>query len=178
MTDSTLRTLKNLRQSRQFDGQPIDEADLQTILEIARWSGSSRNGQPWQLVVVDDREQLKRLANVRELNAWMENAAVAIAIVLPGEGNVSHPYDEGRMSERIMLAADVLGLGSGTAWFTDDEQKAAAKDILGVPAGETLRSLVVIGHVAAGGSDGKSGGGRKELAEIVSYNRFGERTRM
>ena len=178
MTDSTLRTLRNLRQSRRFDGQPIDDATMQQILEIARWSGSSKNTQPWQLVVVDDRELLKKLALVRELNGWMEHAAVAIAIVLPGEANVSHSYDEGRLSERVMLAADVLGLGSGTAWFTTDEQKTAAKDLLQVPADTTLRSMVVIGHVSDDPSErGKGSGGRKPLEEIVSYNTFGQRDR-
>lgn len=177
MTDSTLRTLKNLRQSRQFDGSSIDEADLQRILEIARWSGSSKNSQPWQLVVVDDREQLKRLAHVRELNIWMQDASVAIAIVLPGDTNASHSYDEGRLSERVMLAADVLGYGSGTAWYTTDDEKSAAKEILQVPEDATLRSLVVIGRVREEGKSGKSGGGRKPLEEIVSYNTFGTRNR-
>lgn len=178
MTDSTLRTLKNLRQSRRFDGQPIDEASLHQILEIARWSGSSKNTQPWQLVVVDDRELLKNLAQVRALNGWMEHAAVAIAIVLPGEANVSHSYDEGRLSERVMLAADVLGLGSGTAWFTTDEEKTAAREILQVPQEATLRSMVVIGHVSDDPAErGKGSGGRKPLNEIVSYNAFGQRER-
>jgi nitroreductase len=178
MTDSTLRTLKNLRQSRQFDGSSMDDADLQRILEIARWTGSSRNSQPWQLVVVDDSEQLKRLAHVRELNIWMQDAAVAVAIVLPGDTNVSHSYDEGRLSERMMLAADVLGYGSGTAWYTNEQETTAAKEILQVPADATLRSLVVIGRVRdEAKSGGKSGGGRKRLDEIVSYNTFGTRDR-
>lgn len=177
MTD-TLKTLRTLRQSRRFDGAEMSAEDLQTILEIARWTGSSRNTQPWQLVVVDDKEQLKRLANVRELNIWMENSAVAIAIVLPGEANVAHSYDEGRMSERIMLAADVLGYGSGTAWYTTDEEKAAAKEILNIPADATLRSLVVLGTVSAPPTNRSKGtGGRKPLAEIVSYNTFGKRER-
>ena len=176
MSDSTLRTLKNLRQSRRFDGRPIDDASLEQILEIARWSGSSKNTQPWQLVVVDDRELLQKLAQVRELNSWMEHAAVAIAIVLPGEANVSHSYDEGRLSERIMLAADVLGLGSGTAWFTTDDEKSAAKEILDVPADTTLRSMVVIGHVSDDpAARGKGSDGRKPIEEIVSYNAFGKR---
>lgn len=177
MTDSTLHTLKNLRQSRQFDGSPMDDADLQRILEIARWSGSSKNSQPWQLVVVDDREQLEQLAHVRELNIWMQDASVAIAIVLPAETNASHSYDEGRLSERVMLAADALGYGSGTAWYTNEQERSAAKEILQVPADATLRSLVVIGRVREGGKDGKSGGGRKPLEEIVSYNTFGTRER-
>lgn len=174
----TMKTLRNLRQSRRFDGSAVDATDLQQILEVARWTGSSRNSQPWQLVVVDDKEQLKRLANVRELNIWMENAALAIAIVLPGDTNVSHSYDEGRMSERIMLAADVLGYGSGTAWYTSDEEKSAAKGILRIPDDATLRSMVVIGRVSAPPTDRSKGtGGRKPLKEIVSYNAFGKRER-
>src|SRR5690554_6744061 len=92
----TIKTLKSLRQSRTFDGSSIEPDHLQTILEVARWTGSSRNSQPWQLIVVDDREQLKRLANVRELNLWMENAACAIAIVMPEGSTIATQYDEGR----------------------------------------------------------------------------------
>lgn len=173
-----IKTLKSLRQSRRFDGSSMDADELQQILEVVRWTGSSRNSQPWQLVVVDDPEQLKRLANVRELNIWMENAAVAIAIVLPADTNAAHSYDEGRLSERAMLAADVLGYGSGTAWFTTDEEKTAAKDLLKIPADATLRSLVVIGRVSAPPTNRSKGtGGRKPLQEIVSYNTFGKRTR-
>lgn len=177
MTD-TLKTMKSLRQSRTFDGTAIEIDDLNQILEVARWTGSSRNTQPWQLIVVNDREQLKRLANVRELNVWMENASFALAIVMPEGSTVATQYDEGRLSERVMLAADVLGYGSGTAWFTKEEEIAAAKDLLGVPEAASLRSLVVIGRVDTGAEKrGGAAGGRKPLEEIVSYNTYGERER-
>lgn len=170
---TTIKTLTSLRQSRSFDGSPMSTDDLKTILEVARWTGSSRNSQPWQLIVVDDREQLKRLANVRELNLWMDNASCAIAIVMPEGSTVATQYDEGRLSERVMLAADVLGYGSGTAWFTKDEEIAAAKDLLQVPAEASLRSLVVIGRVDPNtGKRGGATGGRKPLEEIVSYNTY------
>ena len=175
MTD-TLKTMKSLRQSRQFDGSAIDTDDLNQILEVARWTGSSRNSQPWQLIVVDDREQLKRLANVRELNLWMENASFALAIVMPGGSNIATQYDEGRLSERVMLAADVLGYGSGTAWYTSEEEIAAAKDILQVPEEASLRSLVVVGRVDSSAEKrGGASGGRKPLEEIVSYNSYGSK---
>ncbi len=175
---STIKTLKSLRQSRIFDGSAIKEDDLNQILEVARWTGSSRNSQPWQLIVVDDREQLKRLANVRELNQWMENAAMALAIVMPEGSTVATQYDEGRLSERVMLAADVLGYGSGTAWFTKDEEISAAKEILQVPQDASMRSLVVIGRVDSNAERrGGASGGRKPLEEIVSYNAYGTRNR-
>lgn len=176
MTD-TLKTMKSLRQSRRFDGTAMHADHLQTILEVARWTGSSRNSQPWQLIVIDDREQLKRLANVRELNKWMEEAACAIAIVMPEGSTIATQYDEGRMSERIMLAADVLGYGSGTAWFTKDEEITAAKNLLQVPEEAALRSMVVIGRVKDGATPKSDSGGRKPLEEIVSYNAYGDRGR-
>jgi hypothetical protein len=36
-----------LRQSRRFLDQPIDTGDLEQLLEVARWTGSSKNSQPW-----------------------------------------------------------------------------------------------------------------------------------
>lgn len=173
---NTIKTLKSLRQSRTFDGSAMDADDIRTILEVARWTGSSRNSQPWQLIAVDDPEQLKRLANVRELNKWMENASFALAIVMPEGSTVATQYDEGRLSERVMLAADVLGYGSGTAWFTKDEEIAAAKELLQVPEEASLRSLVVIGRVDTSVKKrGGATGGRKPLEEIVSYNTYGKR---
>lgn len=173
MTD-TLKTLKSLRQSRRFNGEPIPADDLQTILEIARWTGSSRNSQPWQLIVIHDRHLLAELAAVRDLNAWMAKASCAIAIAMPDPPSTGTNYDEGRISERIMLAASALGIGSGTAWYVNDEQKEAARTLLHLPDGLSVTSLVVLGYAEA--TSGVAGsGGRKPLTEIVSYERFGER---
>lgn len=36
-----LRALRKTRQVRQFTPEPVAEADLQALLEVARWSGSS-----------------------------------------------------------------------------------------------------------------------------------------
>lgn len=174
----TIKTLKSLRQTRSFDGSSIGVDDLQTILEVARWTGSARNKQPWQLIVVDDREQMKRLGHVREMNSWMESAACAIAVVMPEGSSAITQYDEGRLSERIMLAAEVLGYGSGTAWFTKDEEIAAAKTLMDVPEEAHLLSVVVIGKAdTSAGKQGTSTGGRKPLEEIVSYNTYGNRQR-
>lgn len=173
MTD-TLKTLKSLRQSRRFDGRAIPEDDLQTILEIARWTGSARNIQPWQLIVVQEKAALQALADVRELNGWLADAGCAIAIALPSAGGLGAEYDEGRLSERIMLAAAVLGLGSGTAWFVDDEQRERARALLGLPEELTVRSLVVLGYVDQESTAGTAKtGGRKPLDEIVSWERYG-----
>lgn len=175
MTDvvsDTLNAIRNVRQVRGFTGEPIDPAALNEILEVARWSGSSQNTQPWRFVVVDDPDVLRQLAEARESNGWIATAPVVIAIVLNGNRKLSEAYDEGRVTERIMIAAKLLGLASAVAWYTDADQRARAKAILGVPEDATFHSVVAIGHPDDSKVKSSSNGGRKPLDEIVSHNRL------
>ena len=52
--DMVLRALRRTRQVRQFTDEPVAESDLRAILEVARWSGSSINRQPWTFVVIGE----------------------------------------------------------------------------------------------------------------------------
>jgi nitroreductase len=54
--------LKSLRTVRFFEREPVSREALDDILEVARWSGSARNRQPWEFLVVRDRGTLERLA--------------------------------------------------------------------------------------------------------------------
>src|SRR5690606_34780188 len=148
---------------------------LNQILEIARWSGSSRNTQPWRFVVVRNKETLKKLSELRPNITWVADGALAIALVFPGENEVHEAYDEGRVSERIMIAAKLLGLGAGTAWFAENE--GVAKEILGIPPEMTLHSVMVVGPYVTSKDPRPTGPkpGRKPLEELVSYERWGQK---
>lgn len=174
MTDTAtdaLKAIRHVRQSRGYTNEAVDPAALDEILEVARWSGSSSNSQPWRFIVVDDKEILRQLADIRL--PWVATAPVAIAIVLDGDKKISEAYDEGRVTERIMIAAKLLGLGAAVAWYGDKDQQAQAKAILGIPDDSTARSMVTIGHPAPS-SQRSSNGGRKPLDELVSHNRLGQ----
>jgi nitroreductase len=177
MTDTAtdaLTTIRRVRQTRAYTGQPVDPAALDEILEVARWSGSSANTQPWRFIVLDDPEVLRQLAEIRL--PWIATAPVAIAIVLDGNRKISEAYDEGRVTERIMIAATLLGLGAAVAWHGDAGQQAQAKAILGIPQELTSRAIVTIGHPDPSAKARSAvGGGRKPLGELVSRNRLGQR---
>lgn len=178
MTDTAdaLKTIRSVRQTRRFADEPVDPEALNEILEVARWSGSSQNRQPWHFVVVRDRGRIRQLSEVRDAIGWVGTAPVAIAIVLEGGRKISEAYDEGRVTERIMIAANLLGLGSAVAWYGDASQQARAKAILGVPEEATARSIIAVGHPDRSASQrGGAEGGRKPLSELVSFERFGER---
>ncbi len=169
--------LRRVRQVRQYRQAGVSDEQLRELLEVARWTGSSRNSQPWQFIVITDPDELQQISRLRQAINWVATAPLAIAIVLDGASEISEAYDEGRVTERLMIAAHLLGLGSGTAWFGDEEQRRQAKDILGVPAERTARSVVVIGEAISSRDPrpGAAGGGRKPLSELVSYGRLGER---
>jgi len=169
--------LRKVRQVRQYRPDSVPSDAVAELLEVARWTGSSRNTQPWHFVVVDDRDLLRRLSQLRPAITWIAGAPLGIAIVLDGASEISEAYDEGRVSERLLIAATALGLGGGVAWYGDATQQAEAKRLLGIPPERTARSIVTIGypHSVRDPRPSTARRGRKPLAEIVSLNSFGTR---
>ena len=170
------RELCRVWQARQYRPDPVPDDVVAELLEIARWTGSSRNTQPWHFIVVTDKEQLRQISQLRAPINWLADAPLAIAIVLDGASEVGEAYDEGRVTERLLIGARLLGLGGGTAWFGDASQQQRGKEILGIPAERTARSVVALGYPASTKDPrpGAAPGGRKPLAELVSYGRMGE----
>lgn len=169
------RAIRSVRQTRQYTPEPVSDDEITELLEIARWTGSSRNTQPWHFIAITDKELLRQISQLRAPINWVADAPLAIAIVLDGAAALSEAYDEGRVTERLMIGAHVLGLHSGVAWFGDESHQAEAKRILNIPAERTARSVVAIGH-AVTITDPRPNpveGGRRPLEEVASYNRMG-----
>ncbi|CAN5759983.1 nitroreductase family protein [soil metagenome] len=171
-----VEAIRTVRQARHYSSESVSTENLNTLLEVARWTGSSRNTQPWHFIVVDDKDQLLAISQLRDPINWVAGAPLAIAMVLDGKARLSEAYDEGRVTERLLVAARMLGLGGGVAWFGDADQVKEGKRILGIPEERTARSVVVIGHVTSTKDTRPNAnvGGRKPMEEIVSHNRYGE----
>jgi nitroreductase len=174
-----IEVVRTVRQIRQYSPEAVPDNVVKQLLQVARWTGSSRNSQPWHFIVVDDKEQLRHISELRAPINWLASAPLGIAIVLDGKGNVSEAYDEGRVTERILIAAHALGYGGGVAWYGDEAQEAQAKRILGIPAERTARSIVMIGRPTSRKDPRPTArpGGRKPPSEVVSYGRWGRSKR-
>src|SRR5579872_2244998 len=175
-TTEQIQFLRGLRQIRQLKPEPVPEDALADILDVARWTGSARNIQPWDLVVIRDRSKLHALGTIEGgRGPHLVNASLGIALVMSGDQE--HPdfdtYDEGRLSERIMLAADAHGLASAIGWFKDAASDEA-KRILGVPGERLLRTIISIGVIDAATYQQRQRPPqpRKPLAEIVHAERW------
>lgn len=170
--------LRSLRAIRQFRPEPVPSRVVEDILDVARWTGSSTNRQPWELIVVRDRATLAALAAVGGYVEHLAGAPLAVVIVMAGEHPVDETFDEGRLSERIMLAAKAHGVGAAIGWFAPGEAEERAKAILAVPQERTLRSAISLGYpdIEARRARSRPPQARKPLADIVSEEHYGQRT--
>lgn len=175
MNDSIgrVRPLIRTRQIRHFTREPVNEADLRALAEVARWSGSSRNSQPWRFIIVRDVDLIRHIAEVgHPQTRALRTAMAAIAISLPDEEGraIGLAYDDGRVGERLLIAASMLWLGAGIAWARSDVRHEIG-ELLGVQEVRFVRTIVAIGHPSDQGLAPKSAPGlaRLPLDELVRW---------
>ncbi|MEO8639301.1 MAG: nitroreductase family protein [Chloroflexota bacterium] len=183
MTDPAeqLRPLLRTRQIREFTDEPVSEAELTGLADVARWSGSSANTQPWRFIVITEGKTLQAIAQAgMPQSRSLRTAAAAIAIALPEEQGkaVSHAYDEGRAAERILIGAHMLGLGAGIAWILS-AARGTVGELLHIPGEWRVRTVVAIGRPSKSALRPKSpkGQGRLPRDEVV-FNERWRRTSM
>jgi nitroreductase len=159
-------SILSLRAIRAFENRPLDPADLNAVLEAARWTGSSKNRQNWSFVVVDDPVIKDRLLKAGDFMTPVRNAPAVICLVQEPEG---YEFDTGRLAQNIMLAADSVGLATCPVTL---HREAIAAEVLGLPDGTRCRYGVAIGYPAPGAVATKMGG-RKPMSDLVHHNTYG-----
>jgi nitroreductase len=176
------RRLRTFRAVRNYADAPIPRDVLDDILEAARWTGSSKNTQPWELVVVRDRDVLAELSRLGAYAGHLAGAACGIALVMDG-ANASNDFDAGRLAQTIMLAAWAHRVGSCIASLYPRANQAQAADLLGVPPDRHLHTVIALGYphdATATRLDSAPPNvrsavprGRKRVADLVSWDRHG-----
>jgi nitroreductase len=141
--------ISTARAIREFDGRPIEQADLDRILAAARLSPSSKNDQRWSFILCTDREHLWQLSKIGDYAGHLAGAAAAVAIVMPrsdvGWEREILAFDAGQCARTIMLAAWELGIGSCHASVYDPK---LTRELLGFPDDRRCDLLISLGHPA------------------------------
>src|SRR3954468_23780655 len=132
--DERVRPLLRTRQVREFTDQRLSDDEVAALADVARWSGSAGNSQLFRFLVIRDVAALRRLAEVAAPQTRsLLTASAAIAIVWPaGDREVVDAYDDGRVAERVLIGAGMLGLAAGIGWIRNDV-RAAVGEVLGLP---------------------------------------------
>lgn len=163
------------RAVRDFDERPIPDEVLERILDAGRRAPSSKNTQPWEFVVIHDREQLRRLAGVGRYAGHLAGATVGVAFVTEDPENpealAKILYDVGHATQSMMLVCVELRIGSVHAAVYDG---ALAAEILGLPKGKRCDFALSLGYPARAGllDAPRRKVPRRALEEIVHRDRW------
>lgn len=158
-----LEAIRKRRSVRQFTGDPIPRKDLETIVDAGRLAATGSNRQPWEFIVITEREMIERLKTAA---GWMETAGAIIAVVMDPASRW-WIEDGAAAVENILLASTALGYGSCWLEGYTLPYEAKFKRWLGVPRKKRLLTLVPIGVPVEWPTRDK-----KPLDEVIYWERY------
>lgn len=136
---------------RAMSGEAMDDKELFSLFEAARWAPSSYNNQPWYFIYAKRNTPAwdKLFKLLVEFNqSWAKNAAALIVIISKDTfhktGKPSHTsrFDTGAAWENLALEGAVKNLVvHGMEGF--DYKKA--REVLNIPEGYTIEAMAAIG---------------------------------
>ena len=145
--------IKNRRSMRKFTGEELSQDQVVTLLKAALMSPSSKRSNPWQFIVVDDKETLQQLSICKEMGAsFLKDAALAIVVMADPLASDVWIEDAAIASLMIQLQAEDMGLGS--CWIQVRERFTATgipsgdfvHNVLDIPLQLQVLSIVAVGH--------------------------------
>jgi nitroreductase len=164
----TFECLTTKLELREFSAQDIETEVRLKVLEAARLTGTGLNTQHWRFIVVENKGNLKKLAQDSTSGSWVAGANFAI-IVLTNPKYKFHLIDAGRVIQNMQLAAWNQGVGSGL--FTGIKEAELRNDF-GIP--QDLDPTVIVGF----GYPARKLVGKKKnrlpLNELVYYEKYGD----
>jgi nitroreductase len=172
--------IKGRRSIRRFTDQGLTDQETRTLLEAVRWTPSWANTQVWEVVLVQDQDQRRELAETMKMNPGARAVLEApLVAAMAGRLKVSgclqgspmtdkgdwYMFDLGLATQNLCLAAHDLGLGTVIIGFFD---AARVRRIIGLPGEMEIAVLVPVGHPAREGRTPP----RREIEEFTHYDRF------
>ncbi len=165
----TLEAIRTRRSIRKFQPDPIDQATIDEILEMATWAPSGLNNQPWRFVIVKDRSIKDQLAKLTKYSRIIEGAPVCIAVFLDNASSYNRVKDIqaiGACLQNMLLAIHARGLGG--VWLGEIlNRREEVERLLEVPEDCELMAVVAFGKPAQNPRDGK----RKPLQQVILSRR-------
>ena len=140
-----LEFLKGRRSIRAFQKEEIKEEHLKMILEAGRWTPSASNRQPWEFIIIKDKEILQKVSETAIYGKFFKRAPLAIAIVgKPSQSPNWYKIDTSLVSMQMMLMAWALDIGSCWIGSMDREK---AKNLLGISKDDYLLTILPFGYI-------------------------------
>lgn len=139
--------------ARSFSGEAIPKETLLRIVKAGAAAPSAMNVQPWEFVLVTDRQKLGELGAELPYAKMLDKAGAAVVVCgLPGKSEAAQRHwidDCSAASENVLLAAHALGFGAvWTAVSPDPQRLESVRRLLGIPETVVPLNVIPIGVIA------------------------------
>jgi len=145
-----LENILTRRSIRKYTDKPISEEDILDILKTAMAAPSARNLQPWEFIVIDNREILDKIPDIQPYTKMILQAP--LAFVVCGNAKVSENYwvqDCSAATQNLLLAIHAKGLGA--VWcglYPNKERVDGIKKLLNLPENIIPLNIIPAGYPA------------------------------
>jgi nitroreductase len=153
---TSFKDLAQMRRShRKFTGEEVSADDVKTILRAGLMSPTSKGQRAWQFVVVDDKTDLEKLADAKDLGGQLIKDA-ALAIVVLGDPMQNDCWVEDGSIAAISMQYQIEDLGLGSCWVQmrgrglSDGTSAdtVIQGVLNIPENLSCLCVIAVGHKA------------------------------
>lgn len=162
----TLKAIASRYSTRRFLDRPVPKEILEKIVDAGRVAPTARNEQPWEFVVVTQRESLRKIGGMTDHGRFIADAAACIAVYCR---DTKYYLEDGcAATENMLLAATDLGVQS--CWVAGDKKPYASpvSQFLGVPEGYRLVALLALGYEAEAGRPKP----KRPLREVLHWEKW------
>lgn len=133
---------------RQYSDKKVEQEKIDVILKAAMAAPSGTNKQPWEILIINDKQKLKKISEVAPNAKYAENSQ--LAIIVCGDINVSEKLwmqDCCAVTENILLAVHALDLGA--VWcmvYPSQERVSDIQKLFNLPENVVPLSIIPIGY--------------------------------
>jgi nitroreductase len=160
-----IEALKTRRSIRRYTKAPVAREAIEQIVDCARCAPTAMGKEPWEFVAITEPATLQRLAGLADYGKFIADSGCCIAVFC--KDLKFYLEDGSAATQNILLAAHALGLGA--CWVAGDKKEYAGSvaQMLGVPEGYRLVSLIPMGY-----PDEHPTREKRPLPEMLHWERF------
>ena len=138
------------RSVRKYTDEAVSEGDVEYLLRAAMAAPSAGNQQPWQFVVIRERETLDAIPEFHPYAQMLREAPLCIVVCgKSGDYGDFWVQDCSAAVENILVAGTSRGLG--TCWlglYPAPDRPSQVRELLGIPEQVTPLAAIAVGHPA------------------------------
>ena len=141
------------RSIRKYVQKQVEKDKIDDIVKVALTAPTGRNSRATHFIVIDNKNDIKELSQIREHGSqFVENAPLVIAVMGENDKSTTILADCSIAAFAIQLKAHELGLGS--CWVHIHDRKSPSgkscedviKEKFNVPNNYTIMCLIAIGY--------------------------------